>query len=218
MTAIGSAGVRRMAAVAFAAAISASMISGPASAAQQDAFEAPSGKVTVDLVSVNGSGCPAGTARATMAPDNTGFHIYYSDFVARDGSGAAPTAYRKNCQIAVQVHVPQGYTYAVASAEYRGTTNLAAGSTALLRSNYYFQGNSGNNVVDTTFAGPRVGGWRVVDSTEVNELVYSPCGKDINLNVNTELRVDSASAPSSISLRSSDGDVETLVHFSWLTC
>lgn len=218
MSTVESAGPLRMMTMAAVAVLTASVLTGPAAAAEPAAVAAPPEKITVDVLTVNGSGCPAGSASTRVSPDNTGFHISYSDFVARDGSGATPTAFRKNCQVALQIHIPQGFTYAVASAEYRGRAMLAGGATALQRSNYYFQGDSNDNFVDHPFSGPMYGSWRTTDRTEINELVYAPCGRTVILNVNTELRVNSPGSPSWISLRSSDGDVDTLINFNWKHC
>jgi hypothetical protein len=190
----------------------------PATAASADASPPP-GKVTVDVLTVNGSGCPAGSTSATEAPDNTGFHIAYNDFIARDGVGSAPTVFRKNCQVSLRIQIPQGFTYAVARADYRGRVSLPAGGTALHRTNYYFQGDAANHLSDHAFAGPLSGSWHSTDVADVATLVYAPCGQTVNLNVNTELRVSSSSGvPGWISMRSSDGDVDTLIQFSWKTC
>lgn len=221
MTAIGSVGAIRTAVagltVAAAVALGGAVGAGPAAAAAADA--PPAEKITVDVVAVNGSGCPAGTATARVAPDNTGFHINFSSFIARDGGTASPTAFRRNCQVGVAVHVPQGFTYAVASNEYRGRALLPSGASALVRTNYYFQGvDQPNNVVDHNIFGALNGAWRTKDVTAVTDLVYAPCGSDLVLNINTELRVDSPSAASWISLRTTDGDVDTLVQFGWKTC
>lgn len=221
MTPIGSAGAIRTA-IAGLTVVAAVLLAGAANAAPNAAAATagapPRDKITLEVVAVNGSGCPAGTATARMSPDNTAFHITYSDFIARDGGSAAPTAFRKNCQVGVEVHVPQGFTYAVASAEYRGRVGLSHGATALQRNNYYFQGSPTNNAAEHEFSGPLNGSWRTQDATSVTELVYAPCGRNVILNINTELRVDSPSAASWMSLRSSDGDVDTIVHFGWKAC
>jgi len=178
--------------------------------------------ITLDVVSVNGSGCPPGTADVSMLPDGTGFRVVYRDFVARAGGSANPVEFRKNCQLNVLVHVPQGFTFAIASADYRGRARLEAGATALQRTNYYFQGSPDNNVADHTFAGPLFSGWQTSDYTPVTELVYAPCGEYRSVNVNTELRVDPGSVNegkvSSMSMRASDGNVNTIVHFQWKQC
>src|SRR5437763_3163316 len=103
-----------------------------------DATPAPPGKIVIDVVTVNGSGCPDRTAAVAVAPDNTAFTVTYSKFTAQVGVGSTPTDFRKNCQLNLRVHVPQGFTYAIAQADYRGFAHLEKGATALERANYYF--------------------------------------------------------------------------------
>src|SRR5437868_14630846 len=59
--------------------------------------------VSIDVVSVNGSGCPAGTSSVVISDDKTAFTVFYSDFLASAGGNAPPTAFRKNCQISLRV-------------------------------------------------------------------------------------------------------------------
>jgi len=178
----------------------------------------PDDNITLEVVAYNGSGCAPGTATAIANSDRTGFRLRYSDFVAEAGGSAGPTARRKNCQVGVQVTIPDGWTFAVAEATYRGRARLQAGATALQRTNYYWQGTSGNNSSDETFSGPLFGYWETNDYAPV--LVYAPCGERRVLNINTELRVDAgtATARSSMSMRSSEGDVDTLFNVSWQRC
>jgi hypothetical protein len=150
--------------------------------------------------------------------DNTGFHIAYSDFIARDGGVTSPTGFRRNCQVGLRIQIPQGFTLAIARADYRGRAFLVSDATALQRTNYYFQGEAANNVVDHPFAGPLNSSWHTTDITAEAALVYADCGQTVMLNVNTELRVDSPRVASWISMRSSDGDIDTVIQFSWKQC
>lgn len=182
----------------------------------------PADRIVLDVVTVNGSGCPPGTADVSILSDNTGFRVTYRDFLARAGGSATPTEFRKNCQINVLVHIPQGFTFAIASAEYRGRARLESGASALQRSNYYFQGSPDNNYVDHSFSGPLSAVWETRDVTPVAELVYAPCGQYRNLNINTELRVDegtqNANKVSTMSMRATEGNVDTLYNFHWKQC
>lgn len=186
------------------------------------AAEAPPGRIVLDVVSINGSGCPPGTADVVALADNTGFRVTYREFLARAGGGANATEFRKNCQLNVQVHIPQGFTFAIASAEYRGRARLEYGASALQRTNYYLQGSPDNNFSDNTFDGPLFSTWQTVDITPVTELVYAPCGEFRNVNINTELRVDEGTVSpgkvSSMSMRSTEGNVDTIIHFQWKQC
>lgn len=214
--------VARRAALASAVALSTLFVPGaalPASAAD-DAAAPPSTRITLDVQTVNGSGCPAGTASVSVLGDNTGFRINYSAYRAEAGAGADPTDFRKNCQVNLLVHIPQGFTFAIARADYVGRLHLESGATALQRSNYYYQGSSENSVSDHVFAGPRDGTWLATDVTQTADLVYAACGATRSLNINTELRVyaGASGARSFISMRASDGEVYTIVQFQWKQC
>src|SRR5512142_1289035 len=95
----------------------------------------PPDKIVIDVVTVNGSGCPAGTAAVAVSPDNTAFTVTYSQYLAQVGVGATATDFRKNCQLSLAVHVPQGFTFAIAEADYRGFASLAAGASGTERAN-----------------------------------------------------------------------------------
>jgi hypothetical protein len=209
----------RWAMLASVIALSTLSLSGPARAADT-ASAPPGGQITLDVQTVNGSGCPAGSAWVSMLPDNTGFRINYADYLAEDGGGTGPTSFRKNCQINLLVHIPQGFTFAIARADYWGRAHLEPGATALERANYYFQGSSDNSYVDHTFAGAYDGTWRATDATATADLVWAPCGITRSLNINTELRVNSGSSSrrSYMSMRASDGEVYTIVQFQWRQC
>ena len=205
---------------ALAAAVALSALAVPGAARADASASPPAGQITLDVQTVNGSGCPAGTASVAMLPDNTGFRIRYTVFRAEDGGSADPIAFRKNCQVNLLVHIPQGFTFAIARADYWGRAHLEPGATALERSNYYFQGSSDNDVADHTFAGPLDGTWRATDITATADLVFAPCGATRSLNINTELRVDAgpSGAKSYISMRASEGEVYTIVQFQWRYC
>lgn len=177
---------------------------------------APSGKVTIDVVTVNGSGCPAGTTAVAAAADNTAFTVTYSDYLAQTGAGADPTDFRKNCQLVLRVNYPQGFTFGIAQADYRGFAHLAAGAHGAERANYYFQGESQNTPRTHTFNGPMSDNWQATDRTEVGKIVYAPCGEQRMLNVNTQLRVQGDA--SFMTMDSTDAGFSTKYHFSWKKC
>jgi hypothetical protein len=181
----------------------------------------PTDRIVIDVVTVNGSGCPAGTAAVATASDNTAFTVTYSDYVAQVGGGADPTDLRKNCQLVLRVHIPQGFTYAIAQADYRGFAHLANGATATQQASYYIQGMSETTRSSHPIDGPYSDNWQFTDRTETAELVYAPCGEERNLNVNTELRVNAGSsgtASSFVTMDSTDGAASTKYHFHWKQC
>jgi hypothetical protein len=183
----------------------------------------PAERITIDVLTVNGTGCPAGTAAVAASADNTAFTVTYSSFLAQVGVGAKPTDLRKNCQLAVRVNYPSGFTYAIAQADYRGFASLASGATGTERANYYFQATTPTAYVTHSFNGPFQDDWQFTDSTDVASLVYAPCGESRNLNINAELRVaagssDTSKTTSFMSMDSTDAGVSTIYHLAWKQC
>ncbi|KGI81267.1 hypothetical protein IL38_12325 [Actinopolyspora erythraea] len=182
----------------------------------------PSDEIVIDVATVNGSGCPEGTADVAVSPDNKAFTVTYSDYLAEVGPDSDPTAFRKNCQLNLIVHVPQGLTYGIARADYRGFAHLAEGATGTHQASYYFQGDSRTTHSSETFEGAYSDNWQVTDETEIGDVVYKPCGVQRNFNINTELRVDAGTSDSSetsfMTMDSTDGSIKTTYHFSWKKC
>ncbi|HKT03203.1 MAG TPA: DUF4360 domain-containing protein [Rugosimonospora sp.] len=183
----------------------------------------PTDKIVIDLVTVLGSGCPAGTAAVAVAPDNTAFTVTYSSYLAQVGVGAMPTDFRKNCQLSLLVHVPSGFTFAISEADYRGFAALASGASGMERANYYFQGFPQTTMISHTFNGPMMDDWEANDITDVAQLVYMPCGVQRDFNINTQLQVaagtsNTKTTTSFMTMDSTDFSLVTTYHFSWLTC
>jgi hypothetical protein len=205
---------------AFAALVTTAL---PTQAGASPAFEdPPSDKIVIKVATVNGSGCPQGTTAVAVSEDNTAFTVTYSDYLAQAGGNSDPTASRKNCQLSLIVHVPQGFTYAIASADYRGYAMLQPGASAVQRASYYFQGSSGTVYKTHNFAGAYNDNWQATDTTDWAQLVYAPCGVQRNFNINTEVRVNAGTtSPSKVSfmtMDSTDGDISTVYHLAWKEC
>ncbi|MEV4279994.1 DUF4360 domain-containing protein [Actinoplanes xinjiangensis] len=182
----------------------------------------PTEDMVIDVVSANGSGCPLGTAAVTVSPDNKAFTVSYSEFTAQAGAGAKPTDFRKNCQLSLNVDVPQGYTYAVARTDYRGYVRLEKGASATHSSFYYFQGEQHTTRQRHKVTGPADDNWQRADAVAVNSLSFMPCGEQRNLNVNTELRVTAGWSDkrktSFITMDSTDGNLDTVYRLAWKKC
>ncbi|MEU8928043.1 DUF4360 domain-containing protein [Kitasatospora sp. NPDC048545] len=182
----------------------------------------PPAPIVIESVAVNGSGCPAGTAAVSVAPDNTAFTVTYSNYTAKVGPGTAPTDYRKNCQLGLLVHVPGGYTYAVVSATYRGFASLAPGASGTQRASYHFQGSARTTDSTHHFEGGFTGNWQETDTVDVAARVFAPCGQTRNLDIDTELRVEagtsSPGATSFLEMDSTDGSIKTVYRLAWKRC
>jgi len=183
----------------------------------------PSDRIVIEVATVNGSGCRPGSAAVAVSKDNTAFTVTYSEYTAQVGVGAKPTDARKNCQLNLKVHVPQGFTYAIAQTDYRGFAHLEKGATGTERASYYFQGSSDTQRLTHTFKGLLDDDWQATDSVDVEALVFAPCGELRNLNINTELRVNAGTSDlkkttSFMAMDSTDGSINTVYHFAWKKC
>ncbi|MEU8241076.1 DUF4360 domain-containing protein [Actinoplanes missouriensis] len=183
----------------------------------------PIDKMVIDVVAANGSGCPLGTADVTVSPDNKAFTVTYSEFTAQVGVGARPLDFRKNCQLALNVDVPQGFTYAIARTDYRGFVRLEKGASATQSSFYYFQGDLQTHKTRHDFTGPADGDWQRTDTIGISSVSFLPCGERRFLNVNTELRVnagwsDRKKTTSFLTMDSTDGNLDTVYHVAWRKC
>ncbi|MER6317660.1 DUF4360 domain-containing protein [Streptomyces sp. NPDC001581] len=194
----------------------------PTHAGPSAIVDPPPDRIVIEVATVNGSGCPKDTAEVAVSQDNTAFTVTYSQYLAQVGGGAPPTAARKNCQLNLIVHVPHGFTYAIASADYRGYASLAPGAKATEKASYYFQGSPDTAARTHNFSGPQEDNWQATDVTDWAQLVWAPCGVQRNFNINTELRVTrGTSSPSSTSymtMDSTDGSINTIYHLAWKQC
>jgi hypothetical protein len=200
------------------ATLTALTVPGAVSASAAVPSPAPSGDITVEVVGINGSGCKLGTAKVYMSPDNTWFRVRYYDYVARTGGSSSSTEWRKTCQLGLLVHIPQGFTFAIAESDSRGKANLKDDASAQFITSYYFQGSSDTDSLAHDLAGPLHGTWTASDIVPV--LTWAPCSEQRILNVKTELRVygGASNANNTVSLSSTEDSVDTLFHIGWKAC
>ncbi|MET9885558.1 DUF4360 domain-containing protein [Streptomyces sp. NPDC006430] len=205
-----------------AVAVTGSLVTLSPSAGAAATAAAPLERVTVDVATVNGSGCRPGSATVAVAPDNSAFTVTYSEYLAAAGGDSTATEGRKNCLLSLLVHVPQGFTYAVSHVDYRGYGKLEEGAIGTQKASYYFQGMSQTANRTHLFHGALDDNWQVTDTTGIEALVYAPCGEQRNFNINTELRADVGTSDktktSYMTVDSTDGSINTVYHFAWKKC
>jgi hypothetical protein len=110
------------------------------SPAQAAALSPPSFRIK-NVVS-GGSGCPQGSIDINFS-DSTIMPILFSrDFTAAVGPSTAADQARKNCQINMALQYSPGWSYAVYSADYSGWADLDNGVNGIVKSTYYFSGQT----------------------------------------------------------------------------
>lgn len=91
----------------------------PAAASEKSLVRGPTG-AHVKIAPLNGLGCPANSVDVALTSTNDAFTVTYYRYIVLTGGSSVPADARKNCQISLKVHVPQGFTYAISSTTYRG--------------------------------------------------------------------------------------------------
>lgn len=127
--------------------------------------------ITLGQPNYGGSGCPAGSASATVSPDGQELSILFDKFVAKNG--------RKNCGLVIPIKVPNGFQVAIYTMDYRGY--VAPKTTGRLTTDYFFAGQRSRPITR------RIQGEK--DYTERDTIasmtnVWSKCGDSVNLRVN----------------------------------
>ncbi|GGY02151.1 hypothetical protein GCM10010324_56320 [Streptomyces hiroshimensis] len=201
-----------------AAAFAATAFTPRAAAAAEDP---PPGRVLIEVATVNGAGCPAGTVAVAVAPDNAAFTITFGSVIAQVGLGSKPSDSLKSCQVRLSVHPPQGYTYALDGADYAGMVHLAKGASGEVTVDNYVQGTP-PAPRKRTFTGPVSENWQL--SGAPDPVVYAPCSVSQAFNLSFALRVnagtsDTSTTTSFLTLESTDGsDARLVYHLAWKRC
>lgn len=165
-----------------------------------------------------GNGCPAGSASAVLSPDNKSLSILFDQFIVEAG-GANSSVARKSCNIAIPVHVPQGYSLSIIAVDYRGYVSLPDRAQARLTAEYFLAGSIGPRF-EKQFLGRTDTDYTFTNDIGVQAQVWSPCGADTTLRVNAAMLVqtnrfrDAAMA----TVDSADFKAGLLYKLQWRTC
>lgn len=168
-----------------------------------------------------GTGCPDGTASVVLSPEETTLSILFDNYVVETG-GLNKLNDRKNCNIAIPIHIPQGYSYSVVALDYRGYMSIPRGGSARLAVNYFLAGEGSENSVRTsaTFTGPVERDYLKTDRLGVEAVVWSACGADTILRTNTTLALKTNSRGDEAMATVDSIDVKSgiVYHLQWKRC
>ena len=188
----------------------------PAAAQAQDPNP---NEVYVQSITYGGTGCPTGSIGNSFSNDRKTFTLIFDSFIASSGPGVPVTENRKNCQINVNLHLPQGFSYSVANYDYRGYVGLPAGVQAEQKSTYFFQGDTKQASGGSRFTGPVNKDYLVRDTLGLAALVWSPCGRTVPLSINAQVRITgNTSQAAQITTDSIDGKVRHILGLQFFPC
>jgi len=166
-----------------------------------------------------GTGCPQGTVTQIFSDDKTTVTLIYDQYQAQIGPGIDPAQSRANCQLNFNLHYPGGWQYSVFTAEYRGYIQADKGVTGVQKSIYYFSGDSRQCATQSNFNGPLTQDYNVVDTIDTTSTVWSPCGIQGMLNINSQVRLSGpANAQGYMTDDSFDGHFEHIIGIQWQKC
>ena len=154
-------------------------------------LSAQAAQVTLGQPEYGGTGCPAGTAAVALSPDQTAVSILFDQYVVE--AGGSKSFDRKNCNIAIPVQVPNGYSVSVFAIDYRGFYGLPRGARATLNVNYFLAGDGRGVRSSRTFNGPADSDYMTTDNLGLQAVVWSGCGASTILRANTTMLVNTNS-------------------------
>jgi hypothetical protein len=143
-----------------------------------------------------GNGCPAGTVSATLSPDNQLLSVLFDQFAAK----TSPTAKMdiKTCRLRIPISVAAGYQVMITKTDWRGFNALPPGVTAQVASTHSLWTTM--NMIDRSpftqtlnFSGPTYEDF-LISNELTRDLVWSPCGQTVVVNIGASIRLDQGSA------------------------
>lgn len=175
-------------------------------------------QVFVRSITSGGSGCPQGTVTQSLSADGSAFTLAFDQFTASKGPGVAVTEASKSCRINVDLKIPQGWQYSLATLDYRGLVSLPKKMKATQQATYYFQGNGEFASVDTSFAGPVLKNYLIRDTLPFSTVVWSSCTNARPINISTQLDLKGGSESGQITSESVDGANKLVLGLRWKPC
>ncbi|MEZ4741625.1 MAG: DUF4360 domain-containing protein [Bdellovibrionota bacterium] len=203
-------------------AVATSVLAGALSASAYAFVDGPNpNEVYVNNIVHAGTGCPIGSVATDISEDAKAFTILFDEYVAEAGPGIERSAGRKFCQLTVNLHVPQGWSYTIFDVNYAGFADLDRGTYGIQKSTYYFQGNRASNGVtlSTRLRGPYSDDYEIRDSLGLDALIWSPCGVNRALNIKTSVMTQASRNQSALmTIDSIDGELIHRYGIKWKRC
>lgn len=178
--------------------------------------EAPNpNEVYIKNVTTGGTGCPATTARSVLSPDARTLSVLFDNY-SSEVNAEVSILDQKSCLVTLEMNIPDGWTFALASADYRGFAEVDPAMLAVQEVVYTFgpllepgprpRPRAGGNPVSrmsvmvpvakkvATFSsriihGPFSGDYTFTKLKTVGEMPWSPCDPRLSrdLKINTTL-------------------------------
>jgi hypothetical protein len=150
---------------------------------------------TVLSISYGGTGCPQGSVGSFISKGRHNFSLILSEYTASVGRNVPITDSRKNCQLNLNFGYPDNVQFSVVSQTIRGHVRLDSSVTAKLTSSLYFSGPAEQVGATTSFDGPENKDYIAPTYIPPSNQIWSPCGEEGALNIDTQISVRSLYIP-----------------------
>ena len=166
-----------------------------------------------------GTGCPAGTASVSVSPAQDAVSILFDQYVAEAGRTTGRRIDRKSCNVTVPVRVPQGYSVAILTVDYRGYNAIPQGGYSRFDAEYFWAGSQGPRI-SRIFNGPTNDIYSITDQLIATTLVWTPCGASVNLRINSSMmaQANSRMDQTMATVDSADISAGLVYHLQWRRC
>lgn len=175
-------------------------------------------KVYVQAITYAGTGCPEGSVASALDAERDQLTIAFDGFVASKGPGVSPTQASKGCQVNLDLHIPQGWQYSIATMEYRGFVQLPKKMKASQQATYYFQGDGDFATADSSFAGPVSRDYLIRDTLPFSTVAWSSCNTSRPLSITTQLDLKGGTEAGQISTTGIEGRLNFVIGLRWKPC
>jgi hypothetical protein len=168
--------------------------------------------------SYGGTGCPGGTVAASLSPDAKSLSLLFDAYQAEAGGETGRSFDRKSCNVAIPVHVPQGYSVSILRIDYRGFNFLPRYASSQFNVEYFFAGSRGPTF-RRNFSGPLNADFQIRNNLGIESLVWSACGADVILRTNSSMRVTTSGGRQALStIDSEDVNAGIVYQLQWRRC
>ncbi len=186
---------------------------------------APSQNILIENIAFKGNGCSDNsTANVNISDDKQAFTVTFSEFAAQTGPFLSPLEGRRNCSLTLDLDIPAGWQFSIASFNFRGYIGLDEAIVAEHSATYFLQGNPQQLKFASTAKGPYQGEYVYTDNIGIGSTVWSPCGVKRALNINTAINVRNTNkgqfpnASGFIANDSIDGVIKQVYGLTWRQC
>ena len=174
--------------------------------------------ITLGVPGFGGTGCPAGTVSATVSPDAKSLSLIFDQFTVAAGGTTGTSFDRKSCNVAIPVHVPNGFSVSVLAVDYRGYNHLPSQAASQFNVEYFFAGTRGPSF-RRSFYGPLDSDYTISNKLVASAEVWSACGADVILRTNSSMRLNTVNnREASATVDTEDVNAAIVYHLEYRPC